>query len=132
ARLGVHVKPVHCSVAFARQGIAALRRGVDPVVPPSGIQILLPVDAETLAFPWADYRATLAYLRTRTSPETGVANLLAYVPALNGPCGRITPLPAESLAWLAVKPDDEAAFARALARAPASTVVGWTPPRDGR
>jgi hypothetical protein len=49
------------------------------------------------------------------------------VPALNGPAGRPTPLPAESLAWLAVKPDALADFARALETAPADSVVVWTP-----
>jgi hypothetical protein len=126
-RLGVHAKPLQCSVASTRQGIEALRRGIDPIEPPLGIHIELPIDAGSLAFPWKDYRETLAYLRTETSPETRVANLLHVVPALNGPTGRLTPLPVESLAWLAVRPEDEAAFAPALESAPQNSVVVWTP-----
>jgi hypothetical protein len=85
------------------------------------------VDPRMIAYPWKDYRETLAYLRTQTRADTPVANLLHVVPALNGSSGRPTPLPAESLAWLGVKPDDEPAFARALERAPANTLVVWTP-----
>jgi hypothetical protein len=127
ATLGVHARPAMCSVAYARQGIEALLLGVDPEAAPLGIHIGLPVDPKLTAFPWEDFRETLAFLRTRTSPDTPVANLLHVVPALNGPTGRTTPLPAESLAWLGVKPDDEGAFARALGKAPAKTLVVWTP-----
>ena len=87
----------------------------------------LPSDPKALAFPWNDYRETLAYLRAQTSPATRVANLLHVVPALNGPAGRLTSLPAESLAWLAVHPEDERLFAPALQRAPAGSLVVWTP-----
>lgn len=126
-RLGVHARPMQCSLDYARQGIAALRTGEDPAEAPLGIHIGLPVDPRSTAFPWKDYRETLAYLRTRTGPETEVANLIHVVPAINGPTGRITPLPAESLAWLRVHPSEEPAFARALERAPADSVVVWTP-----
>jgi hypothetical protein len=56
-----------------------------------------------------------------------VANLIHVVPAVNGPSARRTPLPAESLAWLAVRPNDEPAFARAIERAPDDSLVVWTP-----
>ena len=126
-RLGVHARPEMCSVDYARQGVAALLRGKDPVSAPLGMHIGLPNSPELTAYPWNDYRDTLEYLRTKTPRDTPVANLLHVVPALNGPSGRVTPLPAESLAWLGVKPDDEAAFGRALERAPAGTLVVWTP-----
>jgi hypothetical protein len=126
-RLGVHARPLQCSVVYARQAITALRHGTEPLEPPLGIHIALPVEPDTLAFPWDDYRAVLEYLRTRTGPGTRVANLVHVVPALNGPSGRLTPLPAESLAWLAVKPDALPDFARALEAAPADSVVVWTP-----
>jgi hypothetical protein len=126
-RLGVHARPLQCSVAYARQAITALRQGTEPLESPLGIHIALPVETDTLAFPWNDYCAVLEYLRTRTGPDTRVANVVHVVPALNGPSGRLTPLPAESLAWLAVKPDALPDFARALEAAPADSVVVWTP-----
>jgi hypothetical protein len=126
-RLGVHARPGQCSVSYARQGLATLQRGTDPDEAPLGIHIALPSDSRSTAFPWNDYRETLAYLRTQVDPSTRVANLLHVVPALNGPSGRLTPLPAESLAWLGVHPDDEPAFQRALERADANSVVVWTP-----
>jgi hypothetical protein len=130
-RLGVHARPLQCSVAYARQAIAALRQGSMPVEPPLGIHIALPVDPTILALPWNDYRDVLGYLRTRTAPETRVANLVHVVPALNGPAGRLTPLPAESLAWLAVAPDAWTGFSRALETAPADSVVVWSPRKGG-
>jgi hypothetical protein len=129
-RLGVHARPLQCSAGYTRQAITALRGGTEPVKPPLGIHIALPVDSDTLAIPWSDYRAVLGYLRTRTSPTTRVANLVHVVPALNGPSGRLTPLPAESLAWLAVKPDALGDFARALESAPPDSVVVWAPRKE--
>jgi len=125
--LGVRARPEMCSVTYARRGVEALRRGEDPTEAPLGIHIALPADPKALAFPWNDYRETLAYLRAQTSPTTRVANLLHVVPALNGPAGRLTPLPAESLAWLSVHPEHERLFAPALERAPAGSLVVWTP-----
>jgi hypothetical protein len=130
-RLGAHARPLQCSVAYSRQAIAALRQGTLPEAPPLGIHIALPVDPNAVAFPWSDYRGVLGYLRTRTDPDTRVANLVHVVPALNGPSGRLTPLPAESLAWLAVAPHALARFNRALEAAPADSVVVWSPERGG-
>jgi hypothetical protein len=125
--IGVRFKPLECSMAYARQALAASLAGRDPVEPPLGLRIEMPVDSETLAFPWSDYRELLAYLRTRTRPGTWVANLVHVVPAVNGPCARRTPLPAESLAWLAVRPHDEPAFARAIEQSPEDSLVVWSP-----
>jgi hypothetical protein len=125
--IGIQMKPFRCSVAYSRQAMTALRSGTEPVEAPLGLHIGLPVDPAPLAFPWDDYRQTLAYLRTQTRPESWVANLIHVVPALNGPAGRRTPLPAESLAWLAVRPEAESAFARAIEQAPRDSVVVWTP-----
>jgi hypothetical protein len=125
--LGVDVRPRMCSVAYARRGLAALCRREDPPETPLGMHIALPGDPRAVAFPWDDYRETLAYLRSHVGPDTKVANLLHVVPALNGPAGRLTPLPAESLAWLSVHPEAERDFAPALERAPAGTLVVWTP-----
>jgi hypothetical protein len=125
--IGVRFKPLECSLAHARQALAASLAGRDLAEPPLGLRIEMPLDSEALAFPWNDYREMLAYLRTRTRPGTWVANLIHLVPAVNGPCARRTPLPAESLAWLAVRPHDEPAFARAIERAPEDSLVVWSP-----
>lgn len=130
-RLGVHARPLQCSVAYSRQAITALRQGTLPAEPPLGIHIALPVDPNAVALPWNDYRNVVDYLRNHTGPQTRVANLVHVVPALNGPSGRLTPLPAESLAWLAVAPDALAGFSRALETAPADSVVVWSPERGG-
>jgi hypothetical protein len=118
-------------VVYSRQAVAALRQRVDVSEPPLGIRIGLPGDPSAVAFPWSDYRAVLAYLRTQTGPDTRVANLVHVVPALNGPAGRLTPLPAESLAWMAVAPAALEDFARALDAAPANSVVVWSPEKGG-
>jgi hypothetical protein len=77
-------------------------------------------------YDWRDYRFTLAYLREHTRPETRIANALAGVPALCGPLARLPVFPAESIAWLNVRPDAEPAFARALESAEDAVVV-WAP-----
>ncbi len=65
--------------------------------------------------PWRDYRAVLTYLREETSPRTRIANVLRDLPrALTGPAARLPVFPAQSIAWLAVKPGDEADFLSAL------------------
>jgi hypothetical protein len=125
--MGVQARPLQCSVRYALRGIEDLRRGRDPVKTPQGLYVKLPLDPRAISYPWVDYRETLAYLRSSTRPGTRVANLVHVVPALNGPSGRLTPLPVESLAWLNVRPDDERAFRDAIARAPSDTVVVWTP-----
>jgi hypothetical protein len=125
--MGVEARPLQCSVQYARRGIEALRRGEDPVDPPLGLHIKLPSEPKVTSYPWDDYRRALAYLRTHTGRDTLVANLVHVVPAINGPAARLTPLPAESLAWLSVHPDAESSFLDAIDRAPADSVVVWTP-----
>jgi hypothetical protein len=75
---------------------------------------------------WSDYRDLLAYLRRNVGPQTGVANCLRGTPALTGPLARRPALPAESIAWLLVRPDDEPSFAEHLRRE-ADAVVVWVP-----
>lgn len=123
--LSVDARPEFCSVQRSLLALKDLARGIDPVEPPLGY-LELPVDLEAVPYPWRDYRATLEHLRRGSRPEVRVANLLRVVPALTGPTARLPALPAESLAWLLVKPDDEAAFVKALERAGDSVVV-WSP-----
>jgi len=80
---------------------------------------------------FGDYRATLEYLRARTTPETKVATILRNVPfpSINGTVGRVSPLPAESgVIWLwSVNPKLEEAFVNAILAAPKGSVVVWSP-----
>ena len=56
-----------------------------------------------------------------------LANALEKLPALNGPVGRLSAFPAESIAWLrVVREEDEGRFADAL-RASEDCVVVWAP-----
>ncbi|MGE5755170.1 MAG: hypothetical protein ACM35G_05565 [Planctomycetaceae bacterium] len=123
--LGVKAKPVNCGVQATLQAVKDLPRGVPPAQAPIGYPEIT-LDKRTLPYPWKDYRAALDYLRRATRPEERVANLLPEVPALTGPSGRLPALPAESLAWLNVKPDDEPRFLKALGESRDAVVV-WAP-----
>jgi hypothetical protein len=96
-----------------------------PSQPPPGYPEIT-LDASAQPYRWKDYVATLEYLRRETRPDERVANLLRVVPALTGPSGRLPALPAESLAWLLVKPDDEPRFLKALEES-RNAVVIWSP-----
>jgi hypothetical protein len=124
--LAIHLKPENCSVQAARLAFHEIPRGMMmPTQPPPGYPEIT-LDASAQPYPWKDYAATLEYLRRETRPDERVANLLRIVPALTGPSGRLPALPAESLAWLLVKPDDEPRFHQALEEATGGIVV-WSP-----
>ncbi len=80
---------------------------------------------------WDDYWRTLDYLRRNTDESTRVANVLRNIPfpAINGPVGRISPLPGESgVIWLwSVNPKLEPNYARAIEQVPKGSVVVWSP-----
>ena len=101
----------------------------DPI-PPGARGYFAPDDPRS-PYRWRDYRDTLRYLGERTTDDTPLANLLRNVPfpAVNGPVGRISPLPGESgLIWLwSVEPEREPEFAAKLADAPGGTVAVWDP-----
>jgi hypothetical protein len=123
--LGVRAKPACCSVQATLLALQEMPRGALPgQAPPGYPEITSDIQAEPYA--WEDYRATLDYLRRETRPDERVANLLRIVPALTGPSGRLPALPAESLAWLLVKPDDEPRFLQALEESREGLVV-WSP-----
>jgi hypothetical protein len=123
--LGVRAKPENCSVQAARLAFKDLPRGAQPTQSPPGYPEIT-LDAQAQPYPWKDYRAVLDYLRTETRPDQRVANLLRVAPALTDPSGRLPALPAESLAWLLVKPDDESGFLKALEESKDAIVV-WVP-----
>jgi hypothetical protein len=120
--------PEACSPARFVSAVEALERGRPVQQPPWGYQH--PYGGSVVLFPWADYQATLAYLRTGLPPETRVANALQGI-ALNGPSGRLPAFPAESITWLfTVRPDDEEKFIATLRATPDSAVV-WAPELTG-
>lgn len=113
--------------------LGILARGQVPVsVPLGAADHFSPGDGRS-PYSWTDYRNALIHLRQHTDETTVVANQLRNVPfpAINGPTGRVSPLDAEGgLAYLyLVNPARETRFARAVADAPAGSVVVWDPER---
>ena len=123
--LGVRAKPEHCSVQASLRALKEVPAGLAPAEIPSGYPEVS-LDRAYQPYEWEDYRGVLGYLRAETRPDEPVANLLRIVPALTGPSGRLPALPAESLAWLLVKPDDEPEFLQAVAESKNAVVV-WAP-----
>jgi hypothetical protein len=128
---GIVARPDRCAMGESRRALTALRRGGMPEEPPLGY-IEPGSDLGVASYPWRDYRAVLIYLRCETSPGTRVANLLRDCPALTGPAARLPVLPAQSLAWLVVKPDDEGAFIASVEDAGEGTLVVWAPAEENR
>ncbi len=126
--VGVQVRPalvVPSQVLPALRGLAAGTWSEPEACPPGyrsnpGVYL-------AARYAWDDYRGVLTHLRAHTAPDTAVANLLGAAPALTGPTGRRSALPAESLAWLLVRPEATAQFVAALAAAGPDTVVVWAP-----
>jgi hypothetical protein len=125
---GVTIRPPYCTLG---ESLRALRHPArhEPADAPLGyLGWIRSLDDETQEpYPWADYRAVLAYLRNEVQPQTRVANLLRVAPALTGPSGRLSGLPAESLAWLVVDPDAESSFRDAVQSPHADLLVVWAP-----
>jgi hypothetical protein len=122
---GVPAWPRYSRPSHLRQTLVALSRGREVELAPSGYSH--PYAKNPILPPWEDYQGVLEYLRTKTTPETKVANLLMGV-AICGPAGSLSALPAESATWLyVVNQRDQAKFARALENCPDSVVVAWAP-----
>lgn len=123
--MGGSLRPTFVNPVMAAGAISDLRAGRVPEIAPMGYRgnpaVLLAARYE-----WSDYRAVLDYLRDHTDPRTRVANALEGVPALTGPAALRSAFPAESIAWLRVRPEDEDDFAEALRGADDSVVV-WSP-----
>lgn len=126
---GSTIRPDFCVAGPTVRALAGWARGTVPVGTPPGYR--RGTVATSAYYPWSDYQAMLAYLRARTSPTTGVANVLKGDPAVLGMVDRPSALPAESLAWLRmVRPGDEGRFAEAL-RGAGDSVVVWSPGEVG-
>ena len=126
---GVVARPRYCGVGESRRAIAALGRGIMPEEPPMGY-IEPGSDPGVASYPWRDYRALLTYLRDETSPRMRIANVLRDCPALTGPAARLPVFPAESIAWLAVRPGDGAEFFTSLEDAGEDSLVVWAPAEE--
>lgn len=119
------LRPTFCVAGPNLRVLNAVRQGRTPEgVPPGYCKSRV----EAAAFyPWADYRAALDYLRTHTTFETRVANMLDADPAITGMIDRLSVFPAEGTTWLRmVRKEDEPRFLAALENATDSVVV-WSP-----
>ena len=119
--------PVYC---LPREALDAIR-GREQIRVPATARLLFKPGNPDSVYRWSEYQQTLAYLRSHTSASTRVSSIIRNLPfpAINGPVGRISPLPAESgVIWLwSVNPKLEPAFVRSLEDAPAGSVVVWAP-----
>jgi hypothetical protein len=83
----------------------------------------------SITVPWRDYQDLIAFLRDETNRAVPVANLLPHALPVTSVTRHPSRFPAESAAWLRVRPDQIDAFARALeAQGPALAV--WSPTLD--
>jgi hypothetical protein len=82
-----------------------------------------------VAIAWRDYQDMITYLRDQTDPALPVANLLPHALPVTSVTRHRSLFPAESAAWLRVRPDQIDAFAQAL-RADAPALVVWSPALD--
>jgi hypothetical protein len=124
--LNVTIKPRFCNPRGSLEAIAVLRDPREPGASPTGYAANPEVRAAA-RYAWDDYRRLLDHLRLEVPREVPVANALAFVPAVAGPTGHPSALPAESVAWVTVvNPADGPRFAAALAAAERARVV-WSP-----
>jgi hypothetical protein len=121
--LDVGYLPPACSPAGAMNAIKAVTCGTPLSQTPLAYQH--PYRGFHI-YPYGDYQAMLAFLRSELARGTRVANGLMGV-AVTGPTGRLPAFPAESATWLfVVQPKDEDRFITALHDARDSVVV-WAP-----
>ncbi len=120
------LRPRFSNPKASLDALPVLARGQLPTDVPPGY-VVNPAVHLSANYAWDDYRATLDYLRTRLPPSTRLANVLVGNPALTGPSGRLSALPAESVAWVRiVRPADFTAFRQALEAADDAAIV-WSP-----
>lgn len=123
-------KPRFSNPNGSREAVALLKLRREPGAKPTGYAVNPEVQSAA-NYEWADYRAVLHYLRENTSIDTKVANCLKRVPAITGPTARLSPFPAESIAWVVVvKADDAELYAERLRKAEDCVVV-WSPAEKG-
>lgn len=127
--LNVTIKPRFCNPRGSLEALSQLRDSHEPGPSPTGYAAN-PEVRMSGRYAWDDYRRLLDHLRLNVPPGVTVANALVGVPAVAGPTGHLSALPAESVAWVTVvNPADEPRFAEALAAAEQAVVV-WSPAED--
>ncbi len=127
--LGCKTRPEFCSIRSSlRAASDAIRSRTGASTPPGYRHGQVPTSAY---YDWADYRATLDYLRRHPLIHAKIANALKGNPAIVGPLGRLSAFPAENISWLwMANRRDEERFATALENEPDSLVV-WSPGEVG-
>lgn len=123
--MGAQLRPTFASPVDSIREAPRVLAGKDTWMKPLGYRRNQSVRLAAV-YEWRDYRYTLAYLRDHAGPETRIANVLEGVPALCGPLGRLPVFPAESIAWLSVRPDARARFLESL-EDEADSVLVWAP-----
>ncbi len=122
---GTSFYPALCSFTITTQGVKSLLSKTPfKATPPGYRQGAIIVAAY---FPWEDYKGTLDYLRSHTSPTTRVANMVVQDPAIVSAVDRQSAFPAEGVTWLRmVRKSDAPLFEQSLKDADDSVVV-WNP-----
>jgi hypothetical protein len=122
--------PQFCDPGASVLALRDIGLGTVPSRVPPGAAMHFAPAAPHSPYTWDQYRRVLVYLRSKTGPQTLVANLLRNVPfpSLNGTIGRISPLPADAgIVWLyMLDTSREVNFALALEAAQDAVVV-WIP-----
>jgi hypothetical protein len=127
--LSCKTRPEFCSIRSSLWAASDAMRGSTRTSTPPGYRHG-PVPTSAY-YDWADYHATLDYLRRHTSQKSKIANALKGNPAIVGPLGRLSAFPAENIAWVwMANRGDEERFARALENEADSLVV-WSPGEAG-
>lgn len=136
ALLACNKVPDECSISASRKAVVSLVTGVPVKEAPPGALPYFPnheVDPKLKrsGYPWADYVATIEYLKANTTPRTLIAGSFKRMPfpAFNGATGRPTPWPGEggSTFLMVLGKDWQKPFGESLIEAPQDTVVVWVP-----
>ncbi|MBI1322208.1 hypothetical protein GC170_03335 [bacterium] len=134
--LAMNKWPDECSPQAALRSTRAFLTGSGDVDVPHGARRYfqpgeVDVSERRSGYPWADYVATIEYLKAKTTPHTYVAGAFKRMPfpSLNGPTGRPSPWPGEggTTFLLVLGLEKEERFIKALLNAPEDTVVVWVP-----
>ncbi len=134
--LALNKWPDECSPRAALLATKAYLSGTSDTEVPHGAKRYfhpgeVDIDQRRSGYPWADYLATIEYLKAHTSQKTHVAGAFKRhpYPSLNGPTGRPSPWPGEggTTFLLVLGLEKEEAFIRSLLDSPDDTVVVWVP-----
>jgi hypothetical protein len=134
--LALNKFPDECSPSASLHAVRAfLQRTPDTEVPHGALKYFHegPVDIaqRRSGYRWADYVATIDYLKDHTKPTTLVAGAFKRLPfpSLNAPAGRPSPWPGEggTTFMLVLGLEREQSFIDSIVIAPDDTVVVWVP-----